>query len=1240
MELHPDHNKLSGMIEQRSSRLRSQLSLDSEDGISGETHSCAHTYAQTHSQKRPRLMRLRGGGGGDDEDLYDDDAYDEQLEDTIIEDDEDDAPSNGKRKSKANTKATNTKATKASSPSSSSKYFTNEDIKRWSRPAVPSDALSSSSSDLDLQWLDIDMIGGNPLNTNPNTSRSSIVGATDGQVPILRVYGVSPHGNSVVAFIHGYTPYGFFAIPEQYNFQYKNEKEKQLYLGKIRKVLNDRLVTAKNKRGGRGNSGGADDSDLVQGVQYVEDHKSIMGYNTSHTRFLKVFVQMPTLVPTLKRIMEEGVSLPGMVSKNGGANGGGTVVWDDGNSTSPSYQPFECNVPFVLRFMIDQDICGAGWLSLPKGTYRFRKGHDKNTHAQMEVDVSYNDVVPRKPEGEWNKIAPLRILSMDIECQGRKGHFPEAEQDPVIQIANVVSTYSAGGAGAGEKEDNKTKANGGGRRKKAGGAIQNVFTVKGCLPIVGAQVVTSDKEEDMLLKWREFFQIADVDIITGYNVQNFDIPYILDRAEALCKDKKIKAKMVDFKKWGRIVGSNVRMRDTTFQSAAYGKRNNVETTIDGRVIFDMLPYMQRNHKLSSYTLNSVSSEFIGDQKEDVHHSIISDLQSGSDEDRHRLAVYCLKDAELPQKLMDKLSVLVNYIEMARVTGVPVSFLITRGQQIKVFSMILRKCRKEKLLVPTLTKRGNVDGGYEGATVLDPIKAYYQDPIATLDFASLYPSIMQAYNLCYSTLVCAQDVAKLDTDQYKKSDNGHTFVHSHVKKGILPTILGELLAARKRAKKDMKNAPTEFEKAVQNGRQLALKVSANSVYGFTGANVGQLPCLPIASSTTSYGRQLLEKTKEFVEETYTVANGYDNDAQVIYGDTDSVMVKFGTKTVKETFPIAVEAADRCSKIFPDPILLEFEKVYFPYLLMNKKRYAGIMWTNPDKFDYMDTKGLETVRRDNCALVREVIQTSLDTILIHQNVEGAINYVKSQIADLLQNKMDISRLVITKSLNKGAEYALGLGGKKEDYKMKQAHVELAARMKQRDPGSAPQMGDRVPYVIITGAKGAANFEKAEDPIYVLENNMPIDCKWYLSNQLSKPLTRIFEPIIGDVDKNLLKGDHTRKIFIPTPTARKGSLMMFAQKKASCMGCKAGMDSNDGNLCMYCIPKESKIYLNKLSILREAELRYAKLWAHAQRVHGTVHSAIMCTGDGCPCYFYRRKKVQTDMRLAQEVIDKFGY
>jgi DNA polymerase delta subunit 1 len=1126
--------------------------------------------------------------------------------------------------------------------------LTDAQRRRWSRPAVPAAALDPSQSTLNMQWLDIDMIGGQPLPSNPNPSKRKMVGARAGQVPVIRIFGVTDAGNSVAAYIHGYTPYGYFGLPDGFEVDGSEEN-----LAEIRRFLNDRLREKVGGRGGGANGGaGADDdaaaSAFCHGVQYIDDHASIMGFSATHTKFLKVFVGMPTMIPKLKTIMEsEGHNVPGLRSAGGGGSMGCQL------------QPFECNVPFVLRFMIDRDITGAGWLTLPEGTYSLRREEaQKQTHCQLEVDVAFNEIVAHKPEGEWNKIAPLRVLSLDIECQGRKGHFPEAEQDPVIQIANAVSVYG----------------------NNDGPIVQNVFTLRGCLPIVGAQVIPSDTEEDMLLKWRAFLQAADADIITGYNVQvssfvihvfcgiilvaeyfyvnnrlhllltsilcscslpqNFDIPYLLDRAETLMKKKGGKRNLSVFRQWGRIKNGMAKMRETMFQSSAYGRRANVETTIDGRVIFDMLPYMQRNHKLSSYSLNSVCSEFLGQQKEDVHHSIISDLQNGTDEDRHRLATYCLKDALLPQRLMDKLSVLVNYIEMARVTGVPVSFLIARGQQIKVFSMILRKCRNEKLLVPTLAKTGGGgDVGYEGATVLDPIKNYYEVPIATLDFASLYPSIMQAYNLCYSTMVSPQDVATLDPSQYNKSDNGHIFVKSDTKKGILPTILGELLSARKRAKKDMKNAPTEFEKAVQNGRQLALKVSANSVYGFTGANVGQLPCLPIASSVTSYGRQLLEKTKAFVEEKYTTANGYKYDAEVVYGDTDSVMVKFGTKTVEETFPLAIEAADKCSEIFPSPILLEFEKVYFPYLLMNKKRYAGLMWTNTDKYDYMDTKGLETVRRDNCALVREVIQTSLDKILINQDVQGAIDYVKNQISDLLQNKMDISRLVITKSLNKGAEYALGLGGKKEDYKVKQAHVELAARMKKRDAGSAPQMGDRVPYVIITGIKGAANFEKAEDPIYVLENNIPIDCKWYLTNQLSKPLTRIFEPIIENVDKTLLKGDHTRKVFVPTPTARKGSLMMFASKKAKCMGCKTPIEESMGNLCKYCIPKEAEIYLEKLGVLREAQFRYAKLWAEAQRIHGTLHTDIMCTGDGCACNFYRRKKVQMDIKLAQDVLDKFG-
>jgi DNA polymerase delta subunit 1 len=209
----------------------------------------------------------------------------------------------------------------------------------------------------------------------------------------------------------------------------------------------------------------------------------------------------------------------------------------------------------------------------------------------------------------------------------------------------------------------------------------------------------------------------------------------------------------------------------------------------------------------------------------------------------------------------------------------------------------------------------------------------------------------------------------------------------VRKGLLSQILEELLGARKRAKKELAVETDPFKKAVLNGRQLALKISANSVYGLTGATVGKLPCLAIASSTTAYGRQMIEKTKEEVEKRYTIANGFEHDAQVIYGDTDSVMVKFGPNDLAKAMALGEEAAAFVSGKFLKPIKLEFEKVYFPYLLINKKRYAGLYWTNTTKYDKMDTKGIETVRRDNCRLAQNVIETSLRMLLIERDVQGA-------------------------------------------------------------------------------------------------------------------------------------------------------------------------------------------------------------------------------------------------------------
>lgn len=570
---------------------------------------------------------------------------------------------------------------------------------------------------------------------------------------------------------------------------------------------------------------------------------------------------------------------------------------------------------------------------------------------------------------------------------------------------------------------------------------------------------------------------------------------------------------------------------------------------------------------------------------------------------------------------------INYIEMARVTGVPINYLLTRGQQIKVVSQLYRKAADHNLLIPEMQVQGT-DEQYEGATVIEPEKGFYQVPIATLDFTSLYPSIMMAHNMCYSTYL--QDKSHADRygfvqdKDYQKTPNGDMFLFPTVRKGLLPIILEDLISARKKAKQDLKKETDPFKRAVLDGRQLALKISANSVYGFTGATIGKLPLLAISSSVTAYGREMIEQTKSLVEEKYTTANGYEHDAKVIYGDTDSVMVKFGPPTVQECMDLGKEAAAFVTLTFKKPINLDFEKVYFPYLLINKKRYAGLYWTRPDKHDKLDAKGIETVRRDSCRLVSQVIETSLYKLLIDRDVEGAQKYVKDVISQLLQNKVDLSLLVISKGLGK-AEYA-----------GKQAHNELAIRMRQRDAGSAPAIGDRVSYVIIKGTKSQAAYEKAEDPIYVLDNNIPIDTKYYLENQLSKPLLRIFEPVLGEKAGSLLSGEHTRTVTVTAPT--NGGLMRFAVKTAQCLECKVpvkhGRPTCDN--CSHTLPQ----HYDKLQTqLAKNEVKFARLWTQCQNCQGSLHQDVLCTSQDCPI-FYMRKKIQKELGDATQTIERFDY
>ncbi len=446
-----------------------------------------------------------GGGGGppkrprSSDDMDDGDAFDDfaELEDQIAEEMADVLPEEYDQLNAASTEA-----------------ISEATVQRWRRPPVP--PMDIQKEALTLQWLDVDMTVGKRLERNPAGGR--VPGAPTGLVPILRFYGVSPLGNSVVVHVHGFTPYLYASCPQSFLGSEAN----------FRKALNDRLLADRQRGGNRGGGGAGDTTDLCLGATIETGKRSILGYAAnSNSAFFKIYVATPNLVPTVKRVLDEGLDVAGFGRLSG-------------------VMSYESNVPYVLRFMIDKDITGAGWLECPAATYAIRTEREKESHCQLEVDIVYENLIGHRPEGQWNKLAPLRILSTDIECQGRKGHFPEADKDPVIQIANCLTVQ-------GTSEP----------------LVKNVFTLKGCLPIVGAQVLTNETEEDLLIGWRGFVEEADPDIITGYNIANFDLPYLLKRADTLVKRSP---KLKVFKELGRLKRTLATMKDTTFQSSAYGKR--------------------------------------------------------------------------------------------------------------------------------------------------------------------------------------------------------------------------------------------------------------------------------------------------------------------------------------------------------------------------------------------------------------------------------------------------------------------------------------------------------------------------------------------------------------------------------------------------------------------------------------------------------------------------------------------
>lgn len=1037
------------------------------------------------------------------------------------------------------------------------------------RPQVKS--INSESEDFQFMQIDID----SDIYTKDYYVSNDLL-----DKPIIRMYGVTETGNSVCAIIEGFYPYFYVRLPQNVN-----EKN----LDDIKKIINSKIESKKH---------------ISEGVKHLEIIKKIdfKNYHPEKESFLKITLSSQKLVTPLREFFESNE----------------IFEWRRFGYSFDG-KTYESKLSFPLRYMIDNGIVGVSWITFPKEKYIVKNQKYQISTCQIEITINYKDVISHKPEGEYAKIAPIRILSFDIEAASESGSFPNAKKDPVIQISNYLVEFG--------KNNNKPISN-------------TLFSYKSCSHIPGADVICFDKEDELLRNWQHFIVLCDPDIIIGYNINNFDLPYLFDRAEHIG--------VKSFGRISRIKSTNTKARRVGTSSAkAFNNRELISINMDGRNIIDMYLLIVKDHKLRSNTLNNVSFHFLGEQKEDVHHSMIYDLWKKDETTRKRLGIYCIKDSILTWKLCEKLMTIYNYAEMCRVTCTPLSFILLRGQQIKVLSQIHVKAKDQDYIIPNerITNSNNSDEvGFEGATVLDPLLSFYKEPIVTLDFASLYPSIMIAHNLCYSTLIKSSDICKYKSSDYTTTPLGHVFMKPHIRKGILPIILEDLINARKKAKKDLKEANDPSTKAVLDGRQLALKISANSVYGFTGAQVGQLPCLEISSSVTSFGRVMIEKTRDFVERQFKIVNGYSNDAVVIYGDTDSVMVKFGITSLEEAMKLGKEASEMITKEFINPIKIEFEKVYFPYLLMKKKRYAGLIWTNTSNYDKIDMKGLESVRRDNCELVKDTLDKLISFLLLDEDgVNKALDYAKATISDVMSGKVDMSKLIITKSISKKIEDSTSVpnsqsvqgtgSNKNKTYTSKQAHTELAEKMKKRDEGSAPNIGDRVPYVMIVGAKGTKNYQNSEDPKYVIEKELPIDYKYYVENQLKKPIIRLFDLVIKNSEQKIFSGSHM--IQKQQTISTSNIFSKFLTKKNLCLNCKTGVDKEA--ICKGCKKKEDEIYMEKFLEYSYFERMYYDLWSHCSRCQGLYGEPVICENYDCSIY-YKRLKIRKELVKQNEKIERF--
>tara|TARA_B100000902_G_scaffold399878_1_gene473285 strand:+ start:704 stop:4567 length:3864 start_codon:yes stop_codon:yes gene_type:complete len=655
---------------------------------------------------------------------------------------------------------------------------------------------------------------------------------------------------------------------------------------------------------------------------------------------------------------------------------------------------------------------------------------------------------------------------------------------------------------------------------------------------------------DMCVIFRKEFQLSSfkLDFVSSYfisdGVKNIELYSSNNSTKIFSKNLM-----------GINIGTFIKFEEIGFSNNNYKKGKKFEiidiNKNEGWFIIDS--YEELDIKNSKYNW--------GLAKDDVSPQEIFDLANGSDYDRWTVGKYCLGDCDNVLWLLLKVDVITDKVEMSNLCDVPLSYLMLRGQGIKLQSYVSKKCGEKNTLMPTIQKSNSGDG-YEGAHVFNPKTGLYlEEPVACVDYSSLYPSSIISENLSHDSKVWTKEYdlsdnliketgeknednvfiydnlfelgykyvdVKYDTFKYirasekaaaKKTVVGYKicrFAQFPDGKAIMPAILEELLAARKSTRKLIPLQNDEFMKNILDKRQLSIKVTANSLYGQMGAVTSAFYEPDVASATTATGRKLLFYGRAIIEECYHNKEIILNDgkkvitnAECVYGDTDSVFFKFNlldAETNKKiinkealiyTIELAKQAGELASKFLKHPHDLEYEKTFWPWCLLSKKRYVGILYEDDPEKGKMKYMGIVLKRRDNAPIVKDIYGGVVEILMKSKSVKKSIDFVYKSLDSLINGEINIEKLLVTKSLR---------GYYKNPNQI--AHKVLAERIGLRDSGNKPGSGDRMNYAYIKNPdKKALQGDKIETPDFIKQNTLELDYGHYISNQIMKPLLQLY-------------------------------------------------------------------------------------------------------------------------------------